>query len=92
MSTPAMHLEAAGEAPDTRVACDECSSLFAPKREWSRFCTRQCRNTFHGRERRRKLIEARALVMFEALTQIARETGTPYATEAAKAIEGLKAP
>ena len=30
--------------------------------------------------------------MYQALQDIARETGTPYATTAAKAIEGLKPP
>lgn len=91
MSTPAMHLEAAGATPGDRT-CAECGTPFKPRRPWQERCSKRCRQAFHDRERRRRTIEARALVMFEALTQIARETGTPYATQAAEAIKGLKAP
>lgn len=86
-----MHLEAAGAAPSAEVPCAECRTPFVARRGWGRFCGSKCRNDFHGRERRKKAIAARALPMFEVLQAIA--AGCPdAAARAAEAVKGLKAP
>lgn len=89
-----MHLEAAAATPGDR-ACAECGTLFAPRRPWQERCSKKCRNDFHGRERRKRAIEARAMVMFEALTKIAEGHNDPIGVNsqlAAEAIKDLKAP
>lgn len=64
-----MHLQAPGAAPG-EVKCAECDSLFTPRKPWQVRCSKKCRNAFHGRERRRRAIEARALVLFQALCMV----------------------
>lgn len=64
MSTPAMHLQAAGKDP---LACETCGSLFTPKRGWARFCSTPCRNAFHAAEARKEAIRAAALDLYAGL-------------------------
>lgn len=72
--------------------CATCATPFTPKRGWSRFCSLRCRNAFHGSERRVEAIKNAALTLYWALKDIAKEDGTPYGTQAAAALAGLKDP
>lgn len=85
MSAPAMHYEAQSAA---LPACETCGAHFTPKRGWARFCSTPCRNAFHGAERRKEAIRARALDLYAALAALAGH-GVPVAIEA---IKDLKPP
>lgn len=96
MSTPAMHLQAAGK-PTT--PCDTCGTPFTPRRSWSRFCSTPCRNAFHGAEKRKEAIRAAALDLYHALGRVAGSkvcsgAGVDYCAHciAAAAIKDLKPP
>lgn len=96
-----MHSDAAGVAP-AEMTCAECGSPFKPRRSWQERCSKKCRNAFHGLERRKRAIEARALVMFKALTFIAESQACAGGVQAVptfcphcasvEAIKDLKAP
>jgi hypothetical protein len=67
MNAPAMHSQA---APAVEPACETCRATFQPKRGWARFCSAQCRNAFHGAEKRRKAIERAGVPMYEVLREV----------------------
>lgn len=102
VSSPEMHLAAAGETLATERPCDYCGTLFKPSRDWSRFCRTRgnaCRNDFHAREARIEAIRARAVQMYEALRAVAASkvcsgAGPEYCAHciAGAAIKDLKAP
>ena len=67
-----MHSEThlAGQGCEPRP-CETCTTVFTPKRAWSRFCSTKCRNDFHAEERRKEQQRAAAPEMYEALLKIA---------------------
>jgi hypothetical protein len=40
---------------------------YRARRRWTRFCSVRCRNAFHGAERRKEAIRAKALDLYAAL-------------------------
>lgn len=91
-STPVTHCEA---EQASQLACEQCGTLFASGRVWTRFCGDRCRNDFHTAERRKKAIRARALDLFTALRKIAEGHHDPIGVNsqvAADAIKGLVPP
>lgn len=89
MNAPASH-NALQATESCEATCAECRHPFAARRRWQRFCCDQCKNDFHGRERRRKAIEKRAVTLYQALAAIA--SGADPVSTAQAAIDGLKAP
>jgi hypothetical protein len=85
VNSPETHSAIAEAAQQT---CEQCGGLFTPTRGWARFCKTKCRNDFHGKLARIEAIRARALVMYEALRQIADEPARPYGTTARRGDQG----
>lgn len=91
MSTPAMHLQAAGKEP---LPCGTCGTMFTPRRSWAVFCSTACRNAHRGAEKRKDAIRAAALDMYTALDRIidGAHQGADVVAIAKAAIKDLKPP